>query len=166
MGKRILYQIFIFIVEFSGIGIKRPLSRRGVGVYSGWFSVPPAKVQIMESLLTGSGTETLCTLDDFRGLSLVDLERLKILRVAIQSEGQLYPGDATEMHSEVFGRNNLFGSEVELGWVTSAGTFLTRAEAAEWVRLNTPDVHKRLKDGLELESVDYGQAARIPRRKR
>ncbi len=110
--------------------------------------------------------ETPRTLGDFRDLSLVDLEGLKILRVAIMCEGQHYPGDATEMHSEVFGRNNLFGSEVELGWVTPKGAFLTRAEAAAWVRLNTPEAHKLLKDGLELESVDYGQAAGLPRRKR
>jgi hypothetical protein len=94
-------------------------------------------------------------------LTMKDVTELNLLRPAIYSNNVLFIGTVHSMHHDVyFSADAVLPNSIN-GFVDSNDVFMTREEAALWLRRESFPVWKELRLRDALETVDYAEAAGI-----
>jgi hypothetical protein len=95
-------------------------------------------------------------------LTTEDVKELNLLRPAVFSNGYLYIGSVHSTYSDIYySEQNIDIKRLVNGFVDKDNNFLTREQAAEWLRRSSYISWKELKSKSTLEITDYRQAVGI-----
>ena len=94
-------------------------------------------------------------------ITMKEIKDLNLLRPAIYSNNVLYIGSVHSMHHDVYYSTNTVLPNSINGFVDYNDVFMTREEAALWLKRESFPVWKELRMRDALETVDYTDAAGI-----
>lgn len=87
-----------------------------------------------------------------------------LLRVAVCIDDKIFIGSLVDTHLHVMEAAHRMVGDDMCGFVDTDDNYMTREEAADWLKVHAFDVWRNLSNKQRLESIDYGCAAYIPRK--